>query len=261
MNHHDISYAGIALAASFIALAGILSIVSRLGLAKRLWIAAARTVVQLSLVGLVLEWVFAQRQWYWVLGLAASMIVNASIAAVGRTEKRFAGIFATSLVAVTLSSALTLIVVTQVVIAVDPWYEPRYLIPLLGMILGNTLTGLSLTLDRMIANLIAERDQIEGWLALGATRWQASRELVADAMRTGLIPIVNAMSVVGIVSLPGMMTGQILGGIAPAEAVKYQIVVMFMLAGSTSLGVVVAGRLTFAALFTREHQLALERLR
>lgn len=261
MNAIEIPYSGLAVAASFIAAAGLVSFALRLGVSKQLWIAAARTVIQLGLLGLVLEWVFSQRSGYLVGAVVASMVINAGIASVRRTERRFAGIWHSGLIAVTLSSVITAFIVTEFVIGVDPWYEPRYIIPLLGMVLGNTLTGLSLCMDRVMSDLDERRELVEGYLTLGATAWQACRPFVSEAVRTGMIPIVNSMSVVGIVSLPGMMTGQILAGAAPEEAVKYQIVVMFMIAGATSLGALLAGLLTFRKLVTRDHQLAYHRLR
>ncbi len=261
MNAVEISNEGLVIAAGFVVLAGMVSFALRLQVARRLWVAAIRTVVQLGLLGLVLKWVFEQREWYLVTAVLASMVINAGIAAVRRTERRFAGIWSSGIIAVTLSSVLTATVVLTAVIQIDPWYEPRYAIPIVGMVLGNTLTGLSLCLDRVMSDLDEKRDQVEGWLALGATHWEACRPFVSDAVRTGMIPIVNAMSVVGIVSLPGMMTGQILAGAAPQDAVRYQIVVMFMIAGATSLGALLAGLLSFRRLVTPDHQLDHHRLR
>ncbi len=256
-----ISNDGLVVASSFILLAGAVSFLLRLGVQRTLWLASARTLIQLGLLGLVLEWVFEQRNWYVVTAVLLSMLLNAGIASVRRTERRFTGIWSTGLIAVTLSSVVTTALVLTVVVQVQPWYEPRYAIPLLGMVLGNTLNGLSLCLDRIMSDLSSKRDEVEGRLALGATRWEACRPLVADAVRTGLIPILNSMSVVGIVSLPGMMTGQILAGAPPEDAVRYQIVVMFMIAGATSIGALLAGLLAFRKLVTNEHQLASERLR
>jgi len=150
--------------------------------------------------------------------------------------------------------------VTGVVIGVQPWYRPQYLIPLLGMILGNGLTGISLCLDSLL-ELFAERsDLVEMELAHGATAWEAARPHLSEAVRKGMIPIINAMTVVGIVSLPGMMTGQILAGADPLEAVKYQIVVMFMLAAATSGGCMLIALGSFRRLFNSRHQLLRERI-
>jgi putative ABC transport system permease protein len=141
-----------------------------------------------------------------------------------------------------------------VLIGVKPWYSPQYAIPLLGMILGNTLNGISLGLDRLGSALAAQRPQVEAMLALGATRWEAARAPVREAVRTGLIPMLNSMMVVGIVSLPGMMTGQILAGSSPIEAVKYQIVIMFLIASGTALGTVSVVLLSYRRLFNASHQ-------
>lgn len=251
----------VALAAVLVLVAGAVSMLLRLGLSGRLGTAAARTVIQLALVGLVLDWVFALDRWYLVVAVLASMVVNAGIAAVQRSERRYPGIWADGLMAVSLSAVLTTFTVTEVVVGVDPWYQPRYVIPLMGMVLGNALTGCSLCLDRLTGGLDERRGEIEGWLALGASSWEAARPVVADAIRTGMIPILNSMSVAGIVSLPGMMTGQILAGAPPLEAVKYQIVVMFMIAGATSLGALMVGLVAFRRLVTSRHQLAHHLLR
>lgn len=252
---------GLAISGALVLLAGGVSLVLRLGVTGRLAVAALRTVVQLALVGLVLEWVFSVDRWYVVLALLATMVVNAGIAAVRRTGRRFPGIFRTGLFAVTVSGVLVTFVVAEGVVRVAPWYDPRYLIPLMGMVLGNALTGISLCLDRIMADLDQRRGEVEAWLALGATAWEASRPIVAEAVRTGMIPILNSMTVAGIVSLPGMMTGQILAGAAPLTAVKYQIVVMFMIAAAASLGSLLAALLGFRRLVTRRHQLAAHRLR
>lgn len=140
------------------------------------------------------------------------------------------------------------------------WYDPQYLIPLLGMVLGNTLTGISLGLDRFMEGLVSQQSQIETLLTLGATRWEAAHQQVKDAMRVGMIPMINSMMVMGLVSLPGMMTGQILAGANPIDAVRYQIVIILMIASSTALGVFGIVVLAFNALLHPSHQLHLDRL-
>ncbi|MDH5674854.1 MAG: iron export ABC transporter permease subunit FetB [Myxococcales bacterium] len=248
-------------AAGLLLTSAAISVALQLGIGKRLVIAGVRTVVQLLLIGLVLQFVFALERWWIVVAVFLSMVINAGIAAVQRLDVRYPGIWSTGLTAVSISAVLTTFAVTEAVIGVEPWYAPRYLIPLLGMVLGNSLTGISLALDRMIGDLRTRRQEIEAWLTVGATSWEAVRPIVADAVRTGIIPILNSMSVAGIVALPGMMTGQILAGAAPVDAVKYQIVVMFMIAGASSLGAVLAAMLSFRRLVTRRHQLALHRIR
>ena len=261
MSAIELSYVDVALATTLVLVAGAISLALRLAVANRLAVAAVRTVVQLALLGLVLEWVFSQDRWYVVVALMASMVINASVAAVRRTEHRYPGIWMAGLLSVTTSSVATTLVVLGLIIRVEPIYEARYAIPLLGMVLGNTLNGLSLGLDRLMSDIDQKRVEIETWLSLGATAWEACRTMVQNAVRTGMIPIINSMTVVGIVSLPGMMTGQILGGESPENAVKYQIVVMFMIAASTAMSAMAISLLTFRRLVTTRHQLAVYRLR
>lgn len=257
MGARELSSGDLLLGSLLLIAVGVASLALQLGLGWRLLIAAVRTVVQLWLLGLVLNWVFHSADLRWVLVLVASMIVNAGIAAVQRSEQRFVGVWSTALVSVSVSAIATTLIVTAAVIDVEPWYAPRYLIPILGMVLGNTLTGISLCLERAVGDLRQRRAEVEGLLLLGATVWEACRDIIAGAIRASLIPILNSMSVVGIVSLPGMMTGQILAGARPLDAAKYQIIVMFMIAGATALGSVITGLLVFRHLSTRHHQLCL----
>ena len=120
----------------------------------------------------------------------------------------------------------------------NSWYDPRSAIPLLGMILGNCMTGVGLGLNTLTTSLVSRRASVEAQLMLGATRRVAAAPVMREALRSALMPTVKAMAATGVVSLPGMMTGQILGGVPPAEAVKYQILVMFLIAGGTGLGAV-----------------------
>lgn len=249
----------LAIAASLIVISGTISLLLRLELERRLAVAAVRTVVQLLLIGLVLGWIFRPQQpWYVVLALMLVMTLIAGAAAVQRTGRRYQGIWLDSIISMWASSwliaAVALFAIVQVPQRGLSWYQPQYAIPLLGMILGNTLNGISLGLDRLGEELAAKRDQVETLLALGATRWEAARGPIQQAVRTGMIPIINSMMVVGLVSLPGMMTGQLLQGADPVRAVKYQIVIMFLIAAGTSLGTVGVVLLGYRRLFTPDHQ-------
>jgi len=256
-----LGYQQVALAALLVVVNGAISLVLRLGLGRRLLVAAGRTVAQLILVGFVLQLIFDLAQPTAILALMAFMAVTAGVAAVGRSERRYPGIYADSILSVWVSSWCLGAVALTAVVQVDPWYRPQYAIPFLGMILGNTLTGISLGLGALGEDLRRRRDEVEMVLSLGATRWEAARPLVRRAVRTGMVPILNSMSVVGLVSLPGMMTGQILAGVAPVEAVKYQIVIMFLIASGTGLGTLGVVLLAYLRLFSVRHQFLAERLR
>lgn len=128
------------------------------------------------------------------------------------------------------------------------------------MILGNTLNGISLGLDRLGEELVSRRDRVETLPCLGATRWEAARSAIQTAVRIGMIPMINSMMVVGIISLPGMMTGQLLAGVDPVQSVKYQIVIMFLIASGSAIGTVGVVLISYRCLFNAHHQFLSERL-
>lgn len=250
----------LAFAAVLIVLNIAISAWLRLGLARSLLVASLRMVVQLLLVGFILESVFALTTPLPVIGIGVAMAALASVDAVRRTHRRFPGIYWNSLLS-TLGAAFVITGAALTgIINVYPWFDPQYAIPLLGMVLGNLLTGISLALDRFMQGVARESGVIESDLALGASRWEAARPLIREALRTGMIPTINAMMVMGVVSLPGMMTGQMLAGAAPTAAVRYQIMIMFMIAAATTLGTLVVILLAFRTLFNRRHQLCATRL-
>jgi putative ABC transport system permease protein len=150
---------------------------------------------------------------------------------------------------------LTTFAVTVFVVRVEPWWTPQYFLPLAGMIVGNAMNAAALTAERLRAELSGRRDEIEIRLALGASPRQASQDALGAAIRAGLIPMINAMMTVGLVSLPGMMTGQILAGADPGMASRYQIVVMFMLSAATAISAVLLGALLYRRFFTSAWQL------
>ena len=236
----------LAVATLLVVAAGVISMILRLGIEKRMAVAAIRAVVQLGLLGLILERVFALRNPIVVVGILVLMTIFAAREASSRTGKGYRGIMVDAWLAMAVSCFAVGGVVTQIVVGVEPWYEPQYVIPLIGMILGNSLTGIALGLDRFLDHISTRHAEIELRLAFGATRREALAAPLRDAVRTGMVPIINAMAAAGIVSLPGMMTGQILAGAPPLQAVSYQIVVMFMIAAAVASGamlvVLLAGR-------------------
>lgn len=256
----QISYWQLLLATLLILVNLALSIILRLGLERSLGMASLRMVVQLLLIGYALEWIFALKNPILVLAVALTMASIAGLSAVNRTSRRFKRIFWNSLVSILSASFVVTGLAVVGILQVTPWYEPQYFIPLLGMVMGNALNGISLGLDRFVENLVSHRHQIETLLALGATRWEAAHSSVRDALRTGMLPTINTMMVLGLVSLPGMMTGQILAGANPIDAVRYQIVIYFMLAAGTALSTLIVVLLAFHALFSPSHQLRLDRL-
>jgi putative ABC transport system permease protein len=246
--------------AGLVLVAGIVSLILGLGLEKRLAIAALRTTVQLFLVGYLLVFIFEATSPLLILVVVLLMTLAASRAAVQRPSRAYRGIYLQTFLTLLVTGSATTAAVTQVVIGVEPWYQPQYVIPLLGMVFGNSLTGVSLCLDHLLETLDERRDRIEMALALGATAWESARDSLRDAVRRGMIPIINSMMVAGIVSLPGMMTGQILAGADPLTAVAYQIIVLFMISAATALGCIVTALPVFRRLFNPRHQLMVSRI-
>jgi putative ABC transport system permease protein len=250
----------LAIAAALVVFGELLGVLLRLRLRGRLLVAALRTSVQLVLVGFLLRWVFVAARPSLTIALLVPMTLIAGYAAVRRTTRRFPGVWLASIGSIALSGWTMAAFAVLVVVRPDPWWAPQYAIPLAGIVLGSTLTGISLGLDRFGEDLTIRRGEVEMLLSLGATRWEAARPFVRDAVRAGMIPTLNAMVVAGIVSLPGTMTGQLLAGVEPVAAAEYQIVIMFLLAAGTQLGTLAVVLLSFRALFNHDHQFVHQRL-
>lgn len=252
----------VALAALLIVVNGVVSVLLNLKMERTLALASVRMVCQLLLVGLVLDRVFQLQQWYLVVAIGAVMTTIAGVTAANRSKQRFQSMRPIAIVSVWVSAWLitgfALLVVFQ---DLEKWYQPQYAIPLLGMVLGNTLNGISVGLSTFTQTLVDRRDRIDSLLAMGANRSEAAREPMQEAVRTGMIPIVNSMMIVGLVSLPGMMTGQLVSGMEPMQAVKYQIVIMFLIAGATALGTVGVVYLSFLRLFDSSHRFRRDQLK
>lgn len=258
----ELDYADLALPALLIVMNGALSLWLRLGLERQLLVSALRMIVQLLLVGYVLVFLFSAVSPVWTGLAAAAMVLFAGREILARQHRPIGGFWGYSLGTACMlfaAGAVTaLALLTQ--LRADPWYHPRYALPLLGMVLGNTMTGISLGMDVLTNGLQRGRAAVEAQLALGATRWRAMLPVTRDALRSGFMPIINAMAAVGLVSLPGMMTGQILAGVEPHEAVKYQLLVMFLIAGGTGIGTLSAVIGGVFCLSDRRHRLRLDRL-
>lgn len=249
------------IAAALVALNGAISFTYGLKLEKSLAIASTRMVVQLAIVAYVLKFIFEQTSPLWTVLFAGVMAIAAGTEIVMRQEHRFSGWRAQLMSSSpAFFAGLMTTFIALAVIQPQPWYTPRIMLPLLGMLVGNALSGVALVLDAMTSAAIRDRSAIEARLALGATRFVAFEDILRRSLRTGLMPILNAMAVAGVVSLPGMMTGQILAGIDPVEAAKYQVLVMFLIAGATAIAVLAGGLASVHLLTDERHRLRLDHL-
>lgn len=219
-----------------------LSLLLNLGVGRALLIAAFRAAAQLLLVGFILKHVFDSSSPWLILGVAFVMTTLAAYEVWSRQKTKFSGVWGVGIGAVATAIAVVLVMTYTVVaiVNVEPWYTPQLFIPLVGIILGSVMNGVGISLNVFNTGLVQERAAIEGQLALGATRREALKPLQRNALRSGFIPIVNQMSAAGVITLPGMMTGQILAGMPPYEAAKYQILVLFLLAGAAGFGALAA---------------------
>jgi len=244
------SWLAVCLSLGFVGLAAIVSRYQELGLEKELAIAIVRTLIQLTIAGYVLSYVFAsQHLIFMVLMLALMMGVAAQNAA--KRGKGIPGALRIVLIGIVVSEALSLLLLLLLGIP----GTPQYIIPLSGMIIGNSMVASGVTLNRFSSEFKLRRGEVELALSLGAAPKKASLSVIKAAVKAGMIPTIDSMKTVGLVQLPGMMTGQILAGADPIQAVRYQILVMFMISGATaitSLIVVLQGYLTY---FTIEAQL------
>ena len=250
------------MAALMVLLLGLLSWQMSLGISRQLYIAALRTTVQLLLIGLVLKALFATTSLVFILLIATLMISVAGWEILSRQKRKLRGWwgFGISTGSLFVSSFMITLLCLITVIQADPWYHPQYAIPLLGMLLGNTMTGIALGMDRLIQTAWQQRPVIEQRLMLGQRADQAISDIRRESMRAGMIPIINSMAASGLVSLPGMMTGQILAGASPVEAVKYQILIMFMISSGTGLGVISVLWLISKRIFDQRERLCFKRL-
>ncbi len=241
----------------FVLLAGGASIYHRLGLGRDLLVGTVRTFAQLFLVGYVLRFVFDVRIIWLVLLMFVFMVAAAVHTIRGRVKDRTIPFVIPTFVSMLLTYTLVSALVTGVIVGAKPWWTPQYFIPLAGMIVGNSMTAIAIALERLFSDLKTRRTEVEMKLALGADYREASQDILAGAIRAAMIPSINSLMAVGIVSLPGMMTGQILSGTDPLVAIRYQIVVMLMMVASTTLGALVVTGLVRRRCFSPGQRLLL----
>lgn len=230
-----------------------------LKLERDLLIGTIRTVVQLSFIGLILAWVFAREQSLEILSIMTIMTLIAAWAVRQRVAMPYKGISIDAIVSTGLAAWLVALIGLLFILRAEPWYRPQFAIPVLGLVLGNTLTGISLTMNHFIQGLHSNRQSIEMHLSLSASAWEACRNEAVSAIKNGMIPTINSMMVVGLVSLPGMMTGQILAGADPEQAVRYQIITMFLISAGCALGCMLSVLLVYKRFFDDEQRLCLDK--
>lgn len=248
------SYLALSLSLGFVGLAAIVSRYQELGLEKDLAVGVFRAFIQLTIVGYLLSYVFASHNNVFILLMVFVMIIVATLNA----AKRGKGIPQAQwivLIGITLSEGISILLLLGLKIIPA---TAQYIIPLSGMIVGNSMVAAGVTLNRLYSEFKLRRGEVELALSLGATSKQAALPVIQSAVKAGMIPTVDSMKTVGLVQLPGMMTGQILAGADPVQAVRYQIMVMFMISGASAVTSLIVVLLGYTRYFTPHAQLVLE---
>ncbi len=262
MTYVSLTPLDLVLAALLLVVTAGLSLAFRLGLERTIGLSALRMCVQLAAVAFVLKLVFESGSSLATAGFALMMLAATAYEVASRQERKLKGA-ASYLIggaAPFFAGLVASVFAVTAIIGAEPWWAPQYLLPILGMMIGNALAGVTLVLDTITSAAARERAAIEARLALGASRVDALQDVLRRGLITGMTPILSAMAVAGLVSVPGMMTGQILAGADPVEAMKYQVMILFLIAGATGVAVVLAGLATVTLLTDERHRLRLDRL-
>jgi putative ABC transport system permease protein len=222
---------------------------------KEILISSLRMTIQLILTGYILVYLFQSPSPLYTILVLIAMEVFSVYNIIKRTKAklslRLKQIIALSMFVGTVSCLLYFLLV---VVRISPWYDPRYFIPIAGMLIGNSMTGISLGVSRLVEGFQSQKNLIEGALMLGATPKMAAKHIVDNAFDSAILPTINSMVGMGIVFLPGMMTGQILSGTSPVTAIEYQIAIMLGILGSVALTVILFLQLGYKTFFNEQSQ-------
>ena len=223
---------------------------------KEIIISTLRMTVQLILMGYVLIYIFERSLVYITLAVFLLMLFFAIRNIFARIKasinKKLGRIIIASMVTGTMVTTFYFLLL---VINLDPWYEPRYFVPIAGMVIGNSMTGIALGAERLIGEMKARKVLVEGALMLGATPKEATAAITGDVFTAAIMPTINSMVGMGIIFIPGMMTGQILAGASPLVAIEYQIAIMLAILGSVSITLFMLTRLGYQTFFNKWSQL------
>ncbi|WAH36923.1 ABC transporter permease [Alicyclobacillus dauci] len=246
------SFATLSFTLAFVALAMVLSLWLKLGVERDLLIATVRATIQLIIVGYILKFVFDVNNAFLIIAMVLLIILVATLNARSRA-KAIPGVWWRIAAGLVITEVVTLGVLLG--LHVVP-FQPRYVITISGMIVGNAMVAAGVLLNRLQAEATSQRAEIDTVLALGGTPRQAIWPHLKQAIRAGLIPTIDSTKTTGLVQLPGMMTGQIIAGADPVVAIRYQLMILFCILAGSAVTSIVIGFLTYPRLFTKYQQLA-----
>lgn len=204
----------------------ILFLINKIDIFKDMIIAILRMTIQLVIIGFLLQYLF-KLNFLWLTGLyLLIMILVADYNVIKRINIKIKGFIFTNYLSIGIAVFSILLFLLSVIIKPNPLWDAKYLIPLAGMLCGNSMNANSLAIERFYKSLTNNKKEYYSYIHLGATIKEASYKFIVEAYKASLLPTIGTMTALGIVSLPGMMTGQILGGNTPIVAIKYQIMIM-----------------------------------
>ncbi|KAI0034766.1 UPF0014-domain-containing protein [Vararia minispora EC-137] len=233
----------------------------KLGVGTSLVTAAARCVIQLTLVSVILEKVFKTNHPAAVAGIAVLLnLLGAFETVANKCKQRYSGMFTIVICSMLFSTIPISILGIRFAMGISPFWQPEQYIPIVGMLCGSLISNIVVSLSYVLKELEENRDKTETYLAYGASRFEAAKPIAKSALRLALTPTINQMSVLGIISIPGMMTGAILGGSSVVQAARLQMVIMFMISACSALATIISTVGTLAICIDGEHRIRFERI-
>ncbi|KAK0233949.1 hypothetical protein IW262DRAFT_124467 [Armillaria fumosa] len=257
----NLTWFNVGLAFSFIALNAVISKIFHLGIGVSLVTAAVRCMVQLAFVATLLQSVFETDNPWAVAGIAFLLNVMGTFeTVVNKAKRRHERMFRSVLFGFVGSTIPVSIIGGRYAMSVEPFWVPSQYIPIVGMMCGSTISGVVISLNYALKELQENREKVEIYLAFGASRMEACKPIAIDALIMALTPPINQMSVLGIISIPGMMTGAILGGSSVQQAAKMQMIIMFMISASTALASIFTTVYAISVVVDDEHRIRVDRI-
>ena len=253
-NYYSIDIWGLLIALAMVAVAAGISGIMRMGIGKTLLWSACRALLQLCAMGFIMAFVIKSNNPWFVLLLIAVMLVAAVQITLSRATGVPKGMAGPVLLSLVVTMLIMVSLVTELIIRPQPWYAPQLVVPLTGMLLGNTVSTLAVGLSRFFESMRERRDEIDTLLALGATAWEAARPSIVSSIRLGLLPTTASLASAGIVTVPGMMAGQVIAGGNPIDATKYQFLILAVIAALTLLADSLIMLMVYKKCFTKDDQ-------